>query len=184
MLIRERWPALPEAYVDAEAESEIGWLITLVEEVRSIRSTLNVPNSARTPLTLDGRGRGDAGAGGAARRADPLPGRVEGVTVADQPPAGAVPFVVGEATGVPVRAGLIDSGVEVARLKKEVAAHDKDIAGTRRKLDNPEFVRKGAGGGGGGETANGWRRRKRRERSCRRRWSGWRARPSSCKLGR
>ena len=47
MLISAKWPVFPDAWVDAEAEAEIGWVIELVSEVRSIRSEMNVPPSAR-----------------------------------------------------------------------------------------------------------------------------------------
>jgi valyl-tRNA synthetase len=140
LLIAERWPDLPEAWVDPAAEAEIGWLITLVEEVRSIRSTLNMPNSARAPLVLTGA---SAETRARAARHDELIrflARLDSVTVADSPPAGAVPFVIGEATASLSVAGLIDVAAEVARLKKDVAAHDKDIAQTRRKLDNADFI--------------------------------------------
>ena len=110
--------------------------------MRSIRSTLNVPPSARTPLTLTGA---SAETRARAARHDELIrflGRLEVVTVADQAPTGAVPLVVGEATGFLSVAGLIDLKTEVARLRKEVAAHDKDISGTRRKLENADFVKR------------------------------------------
>src|SRR5204862_3616776 len=43
LLISSLWPVLPETYADAEAESEIGWLVDLITEVRTIRAEMNVP---------------------------------------------------------------------------------------------------------------------------------------------
>ena len=51
MLIEAHWPTLPDAWVDAEAQAEIGWIVELVSEVRSIRSEMNVPPSARARTT-------------------------------------------------------------------------------------------------------------------------------------
>jgi valyl-tRNA synthetase len=140
LLIVEPWPELPDAWVDAEAEAEIGWLIQLVDEVRSIRSALNVPPSARAPLVLTGAGEGTRAR---AARHDALIrflGRLESVAVADAGPAGAVPLVIGEATAHLGVAGLIDVAAEAKRLAKEVAGHDAEIGKIRKKLDNPDFL--------------------------------------------
>ncbi len=48
-LIHAKWPE-PKAAVDAQAKTEIGWLINLIVEIRSARSEMNVPPSARTEL--------------------------------------------------------------------------------------------------------------------------------------
>ncbi len=54
LLIAEPWPDLPDAWIDAAAEAEIGWLIALVTEVRQLRAELNVPAAARPRLALIG----------------------------------------------------------------------------------------------------------------------------------
>ena len=54
LLMEEAWPRFAETSIDAEAEAEIGWLIDLVSEIRSIKSEMNVPPSAKPPLTLIG----------------------------------------------------------------------------------------------------------------------------------
>ena len=46
LLIEPPGPTCRTAWVDAEAEAEIGWLIELVSEVRSVRAEMNVPPSA------------------------------------------------------------------------------------------------------------------------------------------
>jgi valyl-tRNA synthetase len=53
-LMSTRWPDLPADWIDAGAEAEIGWLVDLVTEIRSIRAEMNVPPGARIPLTLSG----------------------------------------------------------------------------------------------------------------------------------
>jgi len=39
---------------NAEADAEIGWLIELISEVRSVRSEMNVPAAAKVPLVIAG----------------------------------------------------------------------------------------------------------------------------------
>jgi hypothetical protein len=80
-----------------------------------------MPNSARAPLVLTGA---SAETRARAARHDELIrflARLDSVTVADSPPAGAVPFVIGEATASLSVAGLIDVAAEVARLKKDMS---------------------------------------------------------------
>ena len=57
-------------------------------------------------------------------------------------PKGAIQFVVDEATVVLPIAGLIDVAQEQARLKKEIAKTDAEIAKVVSKLSNEAFVSK------------------------------------------
>ncbi len=140
MLISAKWPVFPDAWVDAEAEAEIGWVIDLVSEVRSIRSEMNVPPSARAPLTLIGAG--EVARARLARNRDLIVtlGRLDSAKEAEAPPAGAVPFVLGEATGALAIAEFIDLAAEKARLNKEIASFAGDIERTAKKLNNPDFI--------------------------------------------
>jgi valyl-tRNA synthetase len=139
-LIEAAWPSMPDAWLDAAAEEEIGWLIELVTEIRSIRSEMNVPPGARAPLTL-------SGASGETherltRHRDLIAtlARVSDLREADAPPQGAVPFVIGEATAAISIAEFIDLAAERARLTKEIATFDKDIEVNGKKLNNPDFI--------------------------------------------
>jgi valyl-tRNA synthetase len=140
MLITAPWPVLPQAWLDAEAEAEIDWVIALVSEVRSIRSEMNVPPSARAPLTLVGAG--EVAKARLVRNRDLIVslGRLESVKEAETAPAGAVPFVIEEMTAALAIAGFIDLAAEKARLTKEIANFAGDIERTAKKLDNPDFV--------------------------------------------
>jgi valyl-tRNA synthetase len=140
LLISARWPDLPDHWIDAEAGAEIDWLIDLVTQVRSVRAEMNVPPSAKPPLTL-------SGAGGTtrarlARHLDLLLNlaRLGSATLADSPPPGSAPLVIGEATAALSIAEFIDVAAEQARLSKEIAGLDADIDRTAKKLANPDFV--------------------------------------------
>ena len=141
MLIAHAWPKLADA-IDAEADQEINWLIDMIGEIRSIRSEMNVPGSARARLVLTGAS--EATAKRVATHEDLILflGRLSGVSVGESAAAGSVPFVAGEATAHLAIAEFIDLKAEEARLLKEISAFDKTMDGVRRKLDNPEFVKK------------------------------------------
>jgi valyl-tRNA synthetase len=140
LLISETWPDLPAAWIDADAQAEIGWLIELVSEVRSIRAEMNVPPGARVPLTLTGA---DAATRSRMERLGGLAStlaRLGSLAEAEAPPAGAVPFVIGETTAALAIAEFIDLAAERARLTKEIGALTVDIDRTAKKLANADFV--------------------------------------------
>ena len=139
MLITAAWPALSEDLVDADAAAEIGLLIDVVTEGRSVRSELNVPPSARPELFVaeaDPRQRAILEAN-EALIATTL--RVSGLRF-EPAPAGAVPFVAQGVTAALPVASFIDLQAERARLAKEVGTLGGDIERTSRKLANPDFV--------------------------------------------
>jgi valyl-tRNA synthetase len=140
MLIVEKWPELPESWIDADAEAEIGWLVDTVSEIRSVRAEMNVPPGAKPPLTVIGASAETKAR--LARHRDLLLtlARLDSAREADAPPTGAVPFVLGEATGALAIAEFIDLAAEKARLTKEIAGHAVDIDKAAKKLGNPDFL--------------------------------------------
>ncbi len=140
MLISAQWPDLPESWIDAEAEAEIGWLVETVGEIRSIRAEMNVPPSAKPALTVVGAGPETKAR--LARHRDLLLtlARLDSAREADAAPAGSVPIVMGEATGALAIADFIDLAAEKARLTKEIAGHVGEIEKVGKKLGNPDFL--------------------------------------------
>jgi valyl-tRNA synthetase len=140
LLIETAWPQLPAAWVDDPASAEIDWLIELVSAVRSIRAEMNVPPSARPTLSLVGAG--PATEARLTRNRDRICAlaRLDAVRLVDAAPGGTAPFVIGEATGALAIAEFIDLTAEKARLTKEIAALDQDIARVSKKLDNADFI--------------------------------------------
>jgi valyl-tRNA synthetase len=140
MLISARWPELPDAWIDAEAGAEIGWVIDLVTGVRSVRAEMNVPPGARIPATLTGAGK--ATLARLARHRDLIASlaRLQSIESASATPAGSVPFVIGEATASLSIAEFIDLAAERARLTKDIGALAQDIDRTAKKLANADFV--------------------------------------------
>jgi valyl-tRNA synthetase len=140
MLIVEKWPELPESWIDADAEAEIGWLVETVGEIRSVRAEMNVPPGAKPPLSVIGANAETKAR--LARHRDLLLtlARLDSAREADAAPTGAVPFVLGEATGALAIAEFIDLTAEKARLAKEIAGHVGEIDKAAKKLNNPDFL--------------------------------------------
>jgi valyl-tRNA synthetase len=140
MLISAAWPVANDGWIDAAATAEIDWLIELVTQVRSIRAEMNVPPAARAPLTLAGAGAETRARLERHRDLIMTLARLSALREAEAPPAGSVPFVIGEATASLAIAEFIDVAAERARLLKEIAALDTDIDRTAKKLANADFV--------------------------------------------
>ncbi|KPF77899.1 valine--tRNA ligase [Brevundimonas sp. AAP58] len=144
MLLGAAWPVLPDGFVDADAEAEIGWLVDLVGEIRALRGEMNVPPAAKPPLTFV---QPDAVTAARIERHRDLIltlARVSGVAVAEVAPEGAVTIVSGGSAAALSLAGVIDVTAELARLTKEIAAAESDIGHVMKKLGNPNFVDRAA----------------------------------------
>ncbi|WP_292053201.1 MULTISPECIES: valine--tRNA ligase [unclassified Brevundimonas] len=144
LLIGANWPQLPDSYVDAAAEAEIGWLVDLIGELRGLRAEMNVPPSAKPPLAFVNPDAETAERLSRHRDLILTLGRVSSVDAADAAPAGAVTCVSGGSTVALSLADFIDLSAEKARLNKEIAAFDSDIAHYNKKLGNPNFVSRAA----------------------------------------
>jgi valyl-tRNA synthetase len=157
MLIEADWPAYGPALIDASADAEINTLIATITALRSLRSEMNVPAGAKLPLLVltpssrSGGGGPPQAVEGAAlsllqSRLDILDrlGRVESLETAAEFPRGTAQTVVGDLTlGIPLE-GVIDMGKEAARLKKDLAREESEIAKIDGKLGNPAFLEKAA----------------------------------------
>ncbi|QIK40920.1 valine--tRNA ligase [Pontivivens nitratireducens] len=141
MLVTTDWPDYGDLS-DADAEAEIGWIRAMIEEIRSVRSEMNVPGSAKTGLVLvaaddQTRQRFEDNRALVERLA-----RVENVTYADTVPEGAVTLGLAGATICLPLAGLVDVKAEEARLDKALAKLAKEIGGLNGKLRNEKFLAK------------------------------------------
>ncbi|MFC7379655.1 valine--tRNA ligase [Brevundimonas sp. GCM10030266] len=144
MLMGAAWPVLPDSFIDAAADAEIGWLVDLVTEVRQLRAEMNVPPSAKPPLTFVSPSAGNARLIDLHRPLILTLARVSEVSVADALPTGAVSLVVSGDTAALSLADIIDLTAEKARLVKEIGVFDSDIGHVNKKLGNPNFVARAA----------------------------------------
>ena len=128
--------------VDPRAEAEIGWVVDLVNEIRSARSETNVPAGAQIPLALvspsaDVRARAERWGDTVKRLA-----RISGISLADAPPRSSIQLLIrGEVAALPLE-GVIDLDAERARLAKEIQKIDADVGKIDAKLGNADFIRR------------------------------------------
>jgi valyl-tRNA synthetase len=133
------WPGA-DFPVDAAAEAEIGWVVDLISEIRSVRSEMGVPAAAQPPLTLVAPPPELAAvARGWAETIRRL-ARVGDLAFADASPPGSLQIVVrGALAAIPV-AGILDVAAESARLGKEIAKERGEVAKVDAKLANADFL--------------------------------------------
>jgi valyl-tRNA synthetase len=137
LLALSQWPTLG-GLADEKAEAEIGWVIDLVTAIRSLRAEMNL--TAAVPLVLAGASKETQGR--AERWAEFIKrlARVSEISSAASAPQGSAQLVVrGEVAALPL-IGVIDIAAERARLAKELAKADADIARVDAKLGNEKFV--------------------------------------------
>jgi valyl-tRNA synthetase len=139
LLALSEWPSL-EGIGDAKAEAEIGWVIDLITAIRSVRAEMNV----NVPLPLVMVRIGDHVWDRAQRWAEFIKrmAKISDVSRAPMHQPGAVQLVVrGEVVELPL-AGVIDLAAERARLAREMAKCDADIARVDQKLGNADFLKR------------------------------------------
>jgi valyl-tRNA synthetase len=123
----------------ADADAEIGWVIRLVSEVRSVRSEMNVPAGTKVPLVISGASKETEAR--ARRHEDTILrlARIDAMSFG-KAPAGAVQIVIDEATLALPLAGVIDVAAESKRLKREIDKIGSEIKQLDAKLANEKFV--------------------------------------------
>ncbi|MCA0303712.1 MAG: valine--tRNA ligase [Proteobacteria bacterium] len=140
MLIAQPWPV--PAPTDAAADSEIGWLVKLISDIRSARAELNVPAGAKLRLVVVGADATTEARLATHRAAIERLARIEGVETAAAAPKASLQIVVGEATYALPVGDVIDLGAESARLQKEIKKLGDEVGKIDAKLANAAFVAK------------------------------------------
>lgn len=141
-LMQQSWPGLNGGFEDQVAADELGWVLRIISQIRSVRSDVNVPAGAKVPVSLTGTSEETARRVEAHRDVIMRLARLEKLELADVAPAGSVKTVVDEATVVLEIADLIDAGEEVARLDKQLGKLNGEITGLEKRLGNEAFVAK------------------------------------------
>ncbi|WP_036292471.1 valine--tRNA ligase [Methylosinus sp. PW1] len=134
-----QWPDL-SGLEDAAAEAEIGWIVDLVSEVRSVRSEMNLPAGAEVPLVLVGA---DADVQSRVTRWDETLrklARLSQIGFVDAAPKSSAQLIVrGVLAAIPLE-GVIDFAAEKVRLAKETAKLEGEAKKIEAKLGNADFV--------------------------------------------
>jgi len=136
------FPTAEAAKQDAGAVEAMGRLMTLVGEIRTIRSSYEVDPRRRIDATIVAHDSADrAFLEGYVPLVRSL-ARIERLEIAES--ARPAPRVIQHPVGslevrIPM-AGLFDVEAERARLQKEEGKSEAELASLRKRLDNPDFV--------------------------------------------
>ncbi|AHB48570.1 valyl-tRNA synthetase [Hyphomicrobium nitrativorans NL23] len=141
LLCLSEWPRL-SGLASAEADAEIGWIVELVSEVRSVRTEMNVPAGAKIPLIISGAS--EATVARARRHEETISrlARLESISFGDAIPKGAALIVIDGATAALPLEGVIDMQAERKRLAKEIERAEGDRTKASNWLANEANVAK------------------------------------------
>ncbi|MCK6452156.1 MAG: valine--tRNA ligase [Alphaproteobacteria bacterium] len=141
-LIREPWPEDPDGLLDAAASAEMGWVVRVIEEVRSIRAQYNVEPGKALVATLVHAAPETGKRLDAHRELILRLGRLERIDLAAAAGKGVIESVIDEATLALSIAAAIDKQAELKRLGKELDKVAGEAGKLKAKLDNPGFIAK------------------------------------------
>ncbi|WP_282058732.1 valine--tRNA ligase [Lentibacter algarum] len=140
ILAHTDWPTYGSELVDAAADSEMNWVIGLIEEIRSVRAQMHVPAGLKVPVVVRNMSEeAKAAYDGNEALIKKLARMDELHVVAEFPKGTAALSMTGAEFGLPL-ADIIDVDEEKARLEKSLGKLAKEIGGMRGRLGNPKFV--------------------------------------------
>jgi valyl-tRNA synthetase len=139
MLVLTEWPEL-SGLQNKTADEEMAWIIDLISEIRSIRSEMNLPPSAKIPLVIAGAGallktRLSNHEETVSRLA-----RLDSIAFEKSPPKGAVQIVMKDCVLALPIAGVVDLSAETERLRKEIGKIQEEIGKLDRKFADEQFM--------------------------------------------
>ncbi len=139
LLVHTDWPELSLSLVDSAADSEMDWVIGLIEEIRSARTQMHVPVGLK--LDIVATDMGDSAKAAFARNEVLIKrlARIETLTHGAAPKGSISLAVEGASFALPLD-GVIDVAEEKARLAKAMEKLAKEIGGLAGRLKNPAFV--------------------------------------------
>ncbi len=141
MIVHADWPSYAAAdLIDADADREMNWVISVIENTRSARAQMRVPAGLYVPMLVT---EIDANGQSAWDRNETLIkrlARIDSLTKAYELPKGTISIAApGASFGLPL-ADIIDIGAEKERLEKAKGKLAKELGGLRGRLNNPKFV--------------------------------------------
>ncbi len=125
---------------NAAAEAEIGFVVDVVSEVRSVRSEMNVPAGAQIPLIVVGASPEVKARVKTWEETINRLARLSEISFASEAPAQAAQLVIRETLAALPLAGIIDFAVEKTRLAKEIEKLGSEAQKIEAKLGNADFV--------------------------------------------
>ena len=140
-LIVAQWPR-PGAGVDAQAKSEVEWLIALVGNLRGAKAELGISPGARLTAYLAEPSEATRAAIGRSAGAIDRLARLDAIRFEAAPVGPAMQVGAGDAMLTIPLEGVIDLAAEKTRLEKALATSQKERDSLGKRLQNPAFVEK------------------------------------------
>jgi valyl-tRNA synthetase len=141
MIVHADWPTYTTTdLLDADADREMNWVTSLIENIRSARAQMHVPAGLKVPMIVTGMDDAAAAAWTNNEAMIKRLARVDSLAHADTFPKGTVAIAApGASFGLPLE-GLIDIDEEKSRLQKSLDKLAKEIGGLEGRLNNPKFI--------------------------------------------
>jgi valyl-tRNA synthetase len=142
------FPGADPAFVDATAEAEMAVVQQVVGACRMLKATYNLPSSQLVDVAI--RIPDEPRRTVVTRFADAIERLARAkpaITASGAPLPGAARAMIGSDLEVLLPlGGLIDVPKETARIQKDIAKCDREIAAIEKRLGNPEFIANAGGG--------------------------------------
>jgi len=138
------FPKADPGLVDPDAEAEMGWVMQFVLGIRRIKGGMDIAPGRPLLVLLQNASGLDLERLETSRKYLDALARIQSIQVLMpdvQAPESAI-ALVGEMKVLIPMAGLIDQEAELTRLGKAIGKLEMDLARTRKKLANPDFVAK------------------------------------------
>ncbi|HMF05397.1 MAG TPA: class I tRNA ligase family protein, partial [Methylocella sp.] len=139
LLALAEWPQL-KGCENPAAEAEIGFVIELISEIRSVRADLNVPAASQISAVLvnaSAKTKAHAEAWGETIK---RLARLKEISSAQKAPEKSVQLLVHKTVCALPLEGIVDLEAENARLAKEISKLGGEAAKLEAKLNNADFV--------------------------------------------
>ena len=137
------YPQPSEYPPDEAVEREVAWLQAFILAVRQIRGEMNIAPSRRIPVLLKDASQQDKAYAESHRAYLQRLAGIEALTVleAGAPAPESATALIGELSVLVPMAGLIDVAAEIERVTKLLSKAEQELAKTRVKLSNENFVK-------------------------------------------
>ncbi|KAF0172827.1 MAG: valyl-tRNA synthetase [Rhodobacteraceae bacterium] len=139
LLVHTDWPTYGADLINPEAEAEMGFVTTLIEEIRSARAQVHVPVGLKCDLVATELSPAARTAWTRNEALIKRLARIDSLTEGTAPKGSIALALDGAAFAIPL-AGLIDIAEEKARLSKTMDKLAKEIGGLKGRLNNPNFA--------------------------------------------
>lgn len=141
-IMSQPYPSSDDSKIDADAVSEMEWVMEFVTGVRSIRSQMNIPPKKQLPVILKDSQQQDINRVENNRDFLSRLANLDSINVLEGDAPAAATALVGKMEILIPLEGLIDKGAEIQRLDKEITKLEKVIKQSSGKLNNENYVAK------------------------------------------